>query len=53
MNNGDFSLSFDDKTEVVTNLEGEEKVQYGQVQVVDVVNDVVIHSINVMFFEKG
>ena len=24
MNNGDFSLSFDDKTEVVTNLEGEE-----------------------------
>ena len=35
---------------VFTNLEGEEKVQYGQVQVVDVVNDKVLASINVMFW---
>lgn len=38
---------------IFPNLEGEEKVQNGQVQVVDVERDKVVSSINVMFWPTG
>lgn len=38
---------------IFTNLEGEEKVQNGQVQVVDVERDKVVSSINVIFWPNG
>ncbi len=38
---------------IFTNLEGEEKVQNGQVQVVDVERDRVVSSINVIFWPNG
>ena len=38
---------------IFPNLEGEYKVQNGQVQVVDVERDKVVHSINVLFWPNG